>query len=226
MANQFLEFVAGSRQGTSSNGGSPENGYSISLGIVKNNLDLLGEGRVTVKMPGLPSFDVFARICAIGAGGGRGFLWVPELDDEVLVAFNQNDERDAYILGGLWSTIARPPLTLPTDFLIKRVIKTGKAAGVGHEIEFDDLLQSIKITSSTQQKVTIDPTMIELSTTGGSVSVKLDLISQTVSITAPLKIELKAAEISLQGAKVNIQGGEVNLQAGTCSIQGALVKIN
>lgn len=227
MGNQFLEFVAGSRKGTSSKAdGSPENGYSISLGIVKNNLDLLGEGRVTVKMPGLPSFDVFARICAAGGGSGRGFLWVPEIDDEVLVAFNQNDERDAYILGGLWSTIARPPLTLPTDFLIKRVIKTGVAAGVGHEIEFDDLLQSIKITSSTQQKVTIDPTMIEISTTGGSVSVKLDLVSQTVSITAPLKIELQATEISLQGATVDIKGGEVNIQAGKCSIQGGLVKIN
>ena len=106
--------------------------------------------------------------------------------------FQKNDERDAYVLGGLWSTIARPPLALPTDFIIKRVIKTGKAAGFGHEIEFDDLLQSITITSSTQQKVTIDPTMIELSTTGGSVSLKLDLISQTVSITAPLKIELQA----------------------------------
>ena len=151
---------------------------------------------------------------------------VPELDDEVLVAFNQNDERDAYVLGGLWSTIARPPLTLPIDFIIKRVIKTGKAGGIGHEIEFDDLLQSITITSSTQQKVTIDPTMIELSTTGGSVSVKLDLISQTVSITAPLKIELKATEISLQGATVDIEGGQVNIQAGLCNIQGGLVKIN
>ncbi|MFY9608521.1 MAG: phage baseplate assembly protein V [Blastocatellia bacterium] len=226
MPNQFLEFVAGNRRGSMSGDGSPENGYSISLGKVENNIDFVSEGRVTVRLPGLPAFPVFARLCATGGGGGRGFLWVPEVDDEVLVAFNKNDERDAYVLGGLWSTIDRPPLILPTDFIIKRVIKTGKKGGVGHEIEFDDLLQSIKITSSTQQKVTIDPTMIELSTTGGSVSVKLDLTSQTVSITAPVKIELKATEISLQGATVDIEGGQVNIQAGTCSIQGGLVKIN
>ena len=74
MPNAFLDFVAGSRKGTlSSKDGSPENGYSISLGIVKNNLDLLGEGRVTVRMPGLPAFDVHARLCAVGGGGGRGF---------------------------------------------------------------------------------------------------------------------------------------------------------
>ena len=228
MGNGFLDFVAGGKKGTASGEkDSPENGYSISLGLVKNNFDLLGEGRVQVKIPALPAFEPWARLCAIGAGSSRGFLWVPELDTEVLVAFKQNDERDAYILGGLWNTLDRPPLTLPPDFLIKRVIKTGKAGGIGHEIEFDDLLQSITITSSTQQKVTIDPTMIELSTTGGTVSVKLDLATQTVSITAPLKIELQATQISLQGTTVDIKGATVNIQsAGPCSIQGLPVKIN
>ena len=227
MANEFLEFVAGGRRGSAEDGGSPGNGYSISPGIVTNNLDVLGEGRVQVRIPALPAFEPWCRLCAIGAGSSRGFLWVPELDDEVLVAFNQNDERDAYILGGLWSLQDRPPVSLPTDFLIKRVIKTGKTAGVGHEVEFDDLKQSITITSSTRQKVTIDPTMIELQTTGGSVSVKLDLTSQTISITAPLKIEMKATQISIQGTTVDIKVATVNIQsAGPCSIQGLPVKIN
>jgi uncharacterized protein involved in type VI secretion and phage assembly len=228
MGNEFMEWVAGSKSGTGAGSQAPSvaNGYSISPGIVTNNLDLLGEGRVQVRIPSLPAFEPWARLSAIGAGSSRGFVWVPELEDEVLVAFSQNDERDAYILGGLWSTLDRPPLTLPTDFLIKRVIKTGKAGGIGHEVEFDDLLQSITITSSTQQKVTIDPTMIELSTTGGTVSLKLDLVAQTVSITAPKKIALTSAEISLQGAKVEIEGGSVSIKAGECSIQGALVRIN
>lgn len=226
MGNEFMEWVAGSQRGPASQAGNVGNGYSISPGIVTNNLDLLGEGRVQVRIPSLPAFEPWARLAAIGAGSSRGFVWVPELEDEVLVAFSQNDERDAYILGGLWSTLDRPPLTLPTDFLIKRVIKTGKAGGIGHEVEFDDLLQSITITSSTEQTVTIDPTKIEISTTGGTVSVKLDLVAQTVSITAPKKIALTAAEISLQGAKVGIEGGSVSIQAGECSIQGGLVRIN
>lgn len=227
MGNEFLDWVAGSRRGADKDGASLENGYSISPAIVTNNLDALGEGRVQVRIPALPAFEPWARLCAIGAGASRGYLWVPEIDDEVLVAFNQNDERDAYVLGGLWSLRDRPPVSLPTDFLIKRVIKTGKKGGVGHEVEFDDLKQSITITSSTQQKVTIDPTMIELQTTGGSVSVKLDLTSQTVSITAPLKIELKATQISIQGTTVDIKGATVNIQsAGPCSIQGLPVKIN
>ena len=227
MGNEFLGLMGGSGAGEGGDGGGRGNGYSISPGIVTNNLDALGEGRVQVRIPTLPAFEPWARLCAIGAGSSRSYLWVPELNDEVLVAFGQNDERDAYIIGGLWSLIDRPPVTLPTDFLIKRVIKTGKAAGIGHEVEFDDLKQSITITSSTNQKITIDPTMIELQTTGGSVSVKLDLISQTVSITAPLKIELKATQISIQGTTVDIKGATINIQsAGPCSIQGLPVKIN
>jgi hypothetical protein len=121
----------------------------------------------------------------------------------------------------------RPPITIPTEFLTKRVIKTGVAGGLGHEVEFDDLLQSVTITTSTKQKIAIDPTAIEISTTGGSVSVKLDLTSQTLSIQAPLKIEMKASQISLEGLTVDIKGTNINIQAaGPCSVTGLPIKLN
>src|SRR5262249_55419221 len=100
-------------------------GFAIAPGIVINNLDCLGLGRVQVRIPLLPAFEPWCRISTIGGSSDRGFAWVPQIDDEVLVAFSQHDERDAYILGGLWNTLDRPPLVAPTDFLIKRVIKTG-----------------------------------------------------------------------------------------------------
>lgn len=224
MANEFLEWVGGTRQESN---GSQGHGYSITPGIVTNNLDLIAEGRVQVRIPSLPAFEPWARLAAAGGGSSRGFLWVPEIGDEVLVAFNQNDERDAYILGGLWSTLTRPPVTLPTDFVIKRVIKTGKAAGVGHEVEFDDALQSVTITTSTKQKITIDPLTIELKNTAGTLTLKMDNASQTISINAALKIELKATQISLEGTQVELKGATINIQsAGPCSIQGLPVKLN
>jgi phage baseplate assembly protein gpV len=228
MAGALLDWLAG----VAGEGHHEGSGFAIAPGIVTNNFDLLAEGRVQVRVPAHPAFDPWARLAAAGAGPDRGFLWVPELDDEVLVAFNQNDERDAYILGGLWSTLRRTPVTLPTDFLVKRVIRTGKsvkavASPVAHEIELNDLDQSITITSSTMQKVTIDPTKIKLETTGGTVSVVLDLTSQTVSILAPNKIEFTSKEITLTGATINLQGGRINLQAAAdCTIQGLAVKIN
>jgi hypothetical protein len=101
------------------------------------------------------------------------------------------------------------------------------AGGVGHEVEFDDALQSIKITSSTMQKITIDPLQIKIENTAGTLSIALDNASQTVTIQSALKIELKATQISLEGAQVDIKGAMINIQSsGPCSVQGLPVKLN
>jgi uncharacterized protein involved in type VI secretion and phage assembly len=206
---------------------SIKEGFAIAPGVVTNNLDAIAEGRVQVRIPSIPGMEPWARVPAMGGGSGRGFLWIPQVDDEVLVAFAQNDASAAYVLGGLWSTVDRPPLTLPTDFLIKRVIKTGLAGGLGHEVEFDDALQSITITSSTMQKITIDPLQIRIENTAGTLSVTLDNKSQTVSVQSALKIELKATQISLEGVQVDIKGAMVNIQSsGPCSVQGLPIKLN
>ena len=193
--------------------------YAIAPGIVTNNLDLIGEGRVQVRVPSRPSFAPWARLGAIGGGSGRGFLWVPQMDDEVLVAFNQNDVKDAYIIGGLWSTKDRPPVSLPPEFVSKRVIKTGMAGGLGHEIEFDDLMQSITITSSTKQKITIDPLKIEMSNMAGTVKVTLDNTKQAISVQAVTSIDLTAAQINLNGKVA------VNITSKMTTIGGGLVNI-
>jgi len=208
--------------------GETHTGYAIAPGVVTNNLDALGEGRVQVQIPSLPDFEPWCRVATVGGGSGRGFLWIPQIDDEVLVAFNQNDDRDAYVLGGLWNTRDRPPLTLQTDFLIKRVIKTGLAGGLGHEIEFDDALQSIKITTSTQQKITIDPLKIEMANMAGTVKITLDNTQQAISIQAVASIELQAAQIKLKAANIDIDGTvATNVKSsGICNITGTLVKIN
>jgi uncharacterized protein involved in type VI secretion and phage assembly len=202
-------------------------GFGIAPGVVTNNLDAMSEGRVQVRIPSIPAMEPWARVPTIGGGSGRGFVWIPQIGDEVLVAFAQNDPSAAYVLGGLWSTSDRPPLTLPTDFLIKRVIKTGVAGGLGHEIEFDDALQSITITSSTKQKITIDPLQIKIANTAGTLSIALDNATQKVTVQSALKIELKATQISLEGAQVDIKGALVNIQSsGPCSITGLPIKLN
>lgn len=220
MANELIESLAETEPRSA--------GYSVAPGVVINNLDLLAEGRVQVRIPSLPALEPWARLSAVGAGSSRGFLWVPQIDDEVLVAFNQNDQRDAYVLGGLWNALDRPPVTAPTDFLIKRVLKTGMASGVGHEIEFDDALQSITITSSTKQKITIDPLKIELTNMAGTVKLTLDNTQQAISIEAVASIELKAAQIKLQAVNIDIEGtAATNVKSsGLCNITGSLVKIN
>src|SRR5262245_60907966 len=119
---------------TNSETGQPISGFAIAPGVVTNNIDLIGEGRVQVRISTRPSFEPWARLSSVGGSSGRGFMWVPQIDDEVLVAFAENDTSSAYVLGGLWSSRKSPPLSLPNDTLSKRVIKTGLTEKLGHEI--------------------------------------------------------------------------------------------
>jgi uncharacterized protein involved in type VI secretion and phage assembly len=182
---------------------------------------------VKVRIPSMPGFEPWARVSAIGAGNNRGFCWNPQKDDEVLVAFAQNDASAAYVLGGLWSTQSRPPVSDPVDLLAKRTIQTGIDGGPGHQVEFDDVLQSVTITTSTQQKITLSPDKIELSGALGALTVTLDNASQTITLQAAAKLEIKAPQISLEGLTVEIKGTEISIQAaGPCSVQGLPIKLN
>jgi uncharacterized protein involved in type VI secretion and phage assembly len=212
---------------TQSNGGRHGRGFAIAPGIVTNNLDLLGQGRVQVKIPSRESFEPWARVSAVGASASRGFVWIPQIEDEVLVAFAENDLSSAYILGGLWSTMNRPPLGLPTDFLIKKVIKTGLKEEKGHEIEFDDAQQSIKITTFTEQKITLDPTKIEMTNGAGTVTITLDNMTQAIKISAVKKISLESIAIELNANKIDMKAASVSINtAGPCTVTGLPIKLN
>jgi uncharacterized protein involved in type VI secretion and phage assembly len=210
----------------------PKLATSILEGVVVNNCDPAGQSKVLVRIPSLNQ-EVWARMSSPGAGSDAGLFYTPRPDDEVLVAFSGSELGSAYILGGLWNTQDSPPISKnPVDVMTKRVIKTGVAGGIGHEIEFDDGVgQSITITTSTKQKIKLDKEKIEISTTGGTVSVTLDLLKQTVSIQAA-NIEIggsKTAQIKLAAKKIDIGGSDTvttNIKGAQVVIQGTQVRIN
>jgi hypothetical protein len=226
MSNGVLEWLAGTEK-------KKDSGYSIAPGIVKDNLNVLVEGRVQVHIPSSPSLDPWARIVGLGAAGSRGFIWVPQQKDEVLVAFNENDVRDAYVLGGLWSMMNLPPLSLPTDFLNKRVLQTGIAGAPGHQVEFDDALQSVTIKTSTSQKIVMDPKQIQISGFMGTATLTFSAgPPPSISIEAPtgdIKLKAPTGTISMLANEIDIKGLEsASLRtAGTCTVEGLeMVKIN
>lgn len=226
MSQGFIEWVSGIQE-------EKHQGFSIAPGLVTDNVNLLSEGKVQVRIPSLPEIEPWARLASIGGGSGRGFLWVPQIDDEVLVAFNRNDNLDAYVLGGLWSLMNRPPASLPTDFLTKRVIKTGvKDSPLAHTIEIDDALQSIKITTSTSQEITLDSDHISIQTTGGLLKITMDIVAvpPAISIESAGDISLSAplGTISLDALRVAISGDlSTNISStGTVGVTGTMVTIN
>jgi uncharacterized protein involved in type VI secretion and phage assembly len=198
---------------------------SILEGTVVNNCDPAKQGKVLVRIPSLGQ-EVWARLTGAGGGDGAGFFYTPNPDTEVLVGFSGNNVASAFILNGLWNTQDSPPIDVGlTDVPTKRVIKTGLKAGIGHKIEFDDgKEQSITILTSTKQKIVLDMQKIEISTTGGTVKVTLDLKTQTLSIDAP-QIKVGGDKtLSLTLSAKSIQIGSATTISTT--VQGKSVFIN
>ena len=85
--------------------------YGVVVGIVTNNQDPNNMARVRVKFPWLSDDNEswWARMAVPMAGSGRGSYFLPEVDDEVLVAFEHGDVRSPYIVGGLWNGKDSPP---------------------------------------------------------------------------------------------------------------------
>ncbi|ETX05496.1 MAG: hypothetical protein ETSY2_22635, partial [Candidatus Entotheonella gemina] len=85
--------------------------YGMVVAGVTNNQDPEGLGRVKVKFPWLSDRDEshWARIAMPMAGPERGFYFLPEVDDEVLVAFEHGLIEWPYVLGALWNGKDTPP---------------------------------------------------------------------------------------------------------------------
>jgi uncharacterized protein involved in type VI secretion and phage assembly len=121
----------------------------VVIGLVSNNQDPLGVGRVKVKFPWLSDNDesAWAPMATPMTGNGRGFMYLPEIDDEVLVAFEHGDIDRPYVVGCLWNGVDKPPLS-PAEALgsggmvNKRIIKTR----AGHVILLDDTPGAEQIT--------------------------------------------------------------------------------
>jgi uncharacterized protein involved in type VI secretion and phage assembly len=194
----------------------------VSIATVVDNIDITSEARVQIMLPWLPGFLPWARVSAPMAGMLRGTFFMPQIGDEVLVAFNQGDVREPYILGALWNTIDRPPILAPTDAVTQRKIRTP----LGHELSFDEATQSVTLTSNTFSTVTLDPLKAEISTPLAKVTIGKD---GDVTISAATKLTLDAPVIEINAKSLlSIQstGTAAFKAAGACSVEGAIVKIN
>lgn len=195
---------------------------NIVEGTVVDDCDLVQQGKVLVRIPSLDQ-EVWARISSPGAGSGAGFFYNPRVDDEVLVAISGKNPVNAYIIGGMWNTKDTPPVDNPLELTTKRVIKTGLKDTPGHRIEFDDGVgQSITITTTTDQKIKLDPYTIEMTNKAGTVKITMDNKAQKITIQA-VDLELSAVKsITLKATSIEI-GDPKTVKT---SIQGKLVAIN
>lgn len=205
-------------------------GTSIAPGIVKSHCDVLMQGKVQVRIPG-HGIDVWARVSGAGGGNGRGFMYFPQPDDEVLVAFNEEDPRDAFIINGLWSTQNGLPASNPTETIAKRKLRTGLTPALGHEIDLDDATQTITITASTGQEITMSPVGINLKANENttidmtaSPGVGPGVTKVTVGTTS-ITVSPTGVQIST-GGTMTFQANSIDLNAANVSIRGIKLSLN
>jgi phage baseplate assembly protein V len=195
--------------------------FGITVCTVIDNIDCNRQARVQLSLPWLPGFQPWARISNQSAGTDSGSYFVPQVGDEVLVMFNHGDVREPFVVGALHNAIDTPPSQNPADALSKRKIRTP----VGHELEFDDLLQKVTLTTNLKTTITLDSQKAEISTPAATVTLG---IAGDVSITGKTKITLDAPIVEINGkAAVTIGGKAVQLKASAaCQVQGKPVMIN
>src|SRR5438552_2340137 len=108
----------------------------VAIALVTKNDDDEKLCRVKVSYPwhDQPRESYWARLSMPMGGDGRGVVMIPEVGDEVLVAFEREDLRFPYVLGALWNGKDKPPLTNDDGKNDKRLVKSRK----GHRLLFDD----------------------------------------------------------------------------------------
>jgi uncharacterized protein involved in type VI secretion and phage assembly len=195
----------------------------VAVAEVISNLDRTNLGRVQLRLPWLPGIEPWARVAALSGGSKQGTYFIPQVGEEVLVAFQHGDVRDAYVLGSLWNATDRPPSQSLLDPVNRRLIRTP----AGHLIELNDLDRSVTVKTADGQMITLTPQGIEVATNGETAKVMLETTG-AVSVKATTTLKLEAASITLEAPSIEITGsGTAKLGGGAmCEIQAGLVKIN
>lgn len=211
--------------------------YGVVVGVVTNNQDPEDMHRVKVRFPWLGD-DIesnWARVTAFMAGNDRGAYFLPEVDDEVLVAFEHGRVDYPFVLGSLWNGQDIPPESNQNGENNHRVFRSRS----GHVLLFNDTdgSETIEIVDKSEKnKIVID-------TANNSITIEADSDIAIKSANGKLTMEANGIEIRSQEA-VSIEASQgmditsktslsVNASASMdiksdaqLSVKGAMINLN
>jgi len=215
--------------------------HGLQIGKVeKLENDPDGEDRILVKIPVIDNDakGIWTRVASLDAGKDRGAFFRPEIQDEVIVGFINDDPRDAVVLGMLHSSNKPAPITAKDVNHEKGFTTRSKM-----HVSFNDDTKTIKIDTPAGNSITLDEqgTKIEvvdqnknkvtMNSSGISMEspMKIDIkAGTTLSLTAGTSLSVSAPSLSMKGsANVSIEGAMTTLKATSVNtISGLPVKIN
>jgi uncharacterized protein involved in type VI secretion and phage assembly len=209
--------------------------YEPVIGIVTDNKDPNKSGRVKVKYPVVSNDDAsfWAPIVMFGAGKNRGWFFIPEVNDEVLVLFEHGDVNRPQIVGSLWGKDKPPDKNGGGN--PRRVVKSRQ----GSKITFDDEKGQIVLEDGTGKgKITFDAqnNKIIIESLDGDVCFQspegdMKIVTQAIELKATQKLEFHAttnmqwgtdASSKLDGGpSTQIVGSQVNMNCGNAKMPEA-----
>jgi len=200
--------------------------YEPVIGIVTDNKDPKKLGRVKLKIPVLSEQDStdWSPIIMLGAGKNRGWFFIPEKDDEVLVMFEHGDMNRPLVVGALWNGKDKPPDSNPGGNP-RRMIKSR----AGSNITFDDDKEQLIIEDgSLKGRITLDAkaNKITIEALDGDVCFQspngdMSIVATSVEMTATQNLEIHAGGAMQWGA-----GGSATIKSSATTLSGAHVNFN
>lgn len=185
-----------------------DGGYvkGVGIAIVTQNKDPDGLGRVKLRFPWFdqPRESVWARVACPMAGNDRGFAMIPEVDDEVLVAFERGDLRFPVVIGCLHGGKDKIPFANKDGKNDVRMYKSR----AGSVLVFNDGNKvSIELGMKDGPKIFISGDEVTVDNNKGSL-VKMTNSSGDVEVTAKGKLKLSGTTVELSAT------GTLDIKAG------------
>jgi Rhs element Vgr protein len=192
-----------------------------------------GEDRILVKIPIINSEEqgIWCRIASLDAGENRGAFFRPEIEDEVIIGFINEDPNNAIVLGMLHSSGKPAPIVASDDNNEKGFVTRSEM-----KLIFDDEKKSITIETPAGKKIALDEDAGAIVIEDENSNV-ITIDSNGIKMESAGKIELIATgDVNIEGANVNIKastqfkaegsaGVEMSSSA-TAVLKGSIVQIN
>jgi Rhs element Vgr protein len=239
LAPEWLHERAGGQSGDA-NFAAPARGMHIGK-VAKLTEDPSAEKLIQVTLPLLgDGVDaVWARLGSGYASNGVGVMFLPEIGDEVVVGFLNEDPSYAIVLGSLHSSANVPPVEASEDNFIKTILTREKL-----KLEFDEENKVVTLATPAGNTVILDDTgekvtlkdktgnSVELASGGITLDSKGDV---TIKATGKVAVEA-TGDATLKGMNVTATAqtsfsasGNASAEvkaSGTMTVKGALVQIN
>lgn len=206
----------------------------LQIGLVTQiENDPEGDERILVRLPMIDTEEqgVWARVATFGAGDSRGFVFRPEIDDEVVLGFIHGDPNQPIILGSLNSSAKPAPITASDDNHEKGLISRGEI-----RLLFNDDDPSVTIELPSGKKVSVNDAEGEilLEDENGN---KILMNSDGISLDSPADISIKSTgDLNLEATNINVKAnagfkaeGSASAEissTGSTTVKGSIVQIN